>query len=258
MEPVKTTVSFSDLERKKVLVTGALGGLGKAIACALAIQGAHVIVGYRTRPQVAEQLCAQLRSLGASGADALGFDVSRYSEVQEALEGYVKVHGPITKIVNNAGVSHDSLLVRIREADIHSTIDTNLKGALYTMRALSRGLLKAREGAIVNISSVVALMGNPGQVAYSAAKAGLIGMTKSVAKELGGRGIRCNAICPGFIATDMTAELAFKEKEVYLSRIPLGRFGQPHEVSKLVLFLLSEASHYITGEVIKIDGGLYI
>ncbi|MCY4644500.1 MAG: SDR family NAD(P)-dependent oxidoreductase [Bacteriovoracales bacterium] len=249
---------FQDLKGKKVLVTGALRGIGRGVACALASNGAHVVLGYRSRPEKAQELCEALRSLGAEEAHPLRFDVSEYAQVKEALEGYVKEHGPLSGVVNNAGLSRDTLLLRLKEEEIHTLIDTNLKGSLYVIQALSRSLLKSSEVSIVNISSVIGLMGNSGQTAYAAAKAGILGMSKSVAKELGGRGIRCNAICPGFIETDMTKALDPKTKELYCSQIPLKRFGHTEDVSNLVLFLISQASSYITGEVIKIDGGIYI
>ena len=250
-------VQFQDLKGKKVLVTGALRGIGRAVAKALAMSGAEVIINYRSRPEEALEFCEELRSLGAREAHRLCFDVSHYVQVKEALTAHVQDHGPFTGIVNNAGFSRDALLLRVKEDDIHSLIDTNLKGPMYVIQALSRSLLQAPQASIVNIGSIVGLMGNSGQMVYSAAKAGLVGLTKSLAKELGKRQIRCNAVCPGFIETEMTKALDSKVKEVYLSQIPLQRLGKTDDVSNLILFLISEASSYITGEIIKIDGGLY-
>ena len=249
---------FQDLKGKKVLVTGAMRGLGLAIVESLAQNGAHIVANYRSRPEEAKKVCQKLKDLGASAADSLCFDITHYSQVKEALESYVKEHGPISGLVNNAGISRDTLILRVKEDEIHSLIDTNLKGAMYVIKSLSRSLLKVEKASIVNMSSIIGLMGNSGQMPYAAAKAGLLGVTKSVAKELGGRNIRCNAICPGFIDTEMTQALDSRVKEVYLSQIPLKRFGDPEDVANLVLFLLSEASSYMTGEVIKIDGGIYI
>lgn len=178
--------------------------------------------------------------------------------MKEALDAFIEEHGAITGLVNNAGISKDQIVLRMKEEDVAQTIDTNLKGAIMLSQVLSRSFLKAENVSVVNISSVVGLMGNPSQIAYSASKAGLIGLTKSYAKELASRNIRCNAICPGFIQTDMTDALNEKAKEAYLSQIPLNRFGDCQEVANLVSFLLSKASAYITGEVIKIDGGIYI
>ena len=249
---------FQDLAGKKVLVTGALRGIGRGVAEALASNGAHVVVNYRSRPDEAREFCDRLRSLGAGEAHPLCFDISRYSQVVEALQTHVKEHGPISGIVNNAGISRDALLLRLKEDQIHDLIDTNLKGSLYVICALGRSLLKTPEASIVNVGSIIGLMGNSGQTVYAAAKAGLLGMSKSVAKELGGRQIRCNVVCPGFIATEMTEALDPKTRELYLSQVPLNRFGSVDDVANLVLFLISQASSYITGEVIKIDGGIYI
>ena len=247
---------FPDIKGKRILVTGALGGIGRGLAQAFAANHARIAINYRSRPEEAQKFCQELRSLGAEAAYPLGFDVTNYSGVKAALEGDVKEHGPITGIVNNAGISQDRLLLQLKEDDIHSVIDTNLKGAIYVTQALGRSLLKAKGASIVNISSIIGLMGNPGQTLYAASKAGLLGMTRAVARELGSRQIRCNAICPGFIDTQMTKNLDDQLKETYLSQIPLKSFGIVDDVSNLVLFLISEASSYITGEVIRVDGGM--
>lgn len=250
---------FSDLKEKRVLVTGATRGIGKAIALGLAAQGAHLVFNYREgKEAAAEELSKELNNAGAASAVGLPFDITQYEQLSAALNDYTQNHGLITGVVNNAGISKDTLLLRLKPAEIDQIIDTNLKGAMYVTQALSRSFLKAEQVSLVNISSIVGLMGNASQAAYAASKAGLIGFTKSVAKELAAKGVRCNAICPGFIATDMTDALDDKVKEAYLSQIPLKRFGDAKEVAHLVNFLLSQASGYMTGEIIKIDGGLYI
>jgi 3-oxoacyl-[acyl-carrier protein] reductase len=178
--------------------------------------------------------------------------------MKEQVDQACKEFGPITGLVNNAGISKDTLLLRLKEEELTQILDTNLKGAILLSSYVSRYMLKAPGACIVNISSIVGLMGNTAQTAYAASKAGLIGATKSIAKELASKNIRCNALCPGFIETDMTNQLEDKAKEAYLSGIPLKRWGKAQEVAQLTAFLLSSASGYITGEVIKIDGGLYI
>lgn len=251
--------TFSDLKNKKVLVTGASRGIGLSIAKALAHQGAHIIFNYREgKEDLAKSLESELKTLGATAATALKFDVTNEEEMKEAVNNFVKEFGVIEGLVNNAGISKDTLLLRLKGSEIDSILGTNLKGAMLLTSILSRHFLKAENVSIINISSIVGLMGNSSQSAYAASKAGLIGFTKSVAKELGSRNIRTNAICPGFIATDMTDALDEKARESYFSSIPLGGFGKPEDVANLTCFLLSQASSYITGEVIKIDGGLYI
>jgi len=253
------TATFSDLKDKKILVTGATRGIGRALAESLATQGAHVVFNFREGKEAqAEELQVKLKELGASDASPLKFDITDTATMKEALETFVKEVGPITGVVNNAGISRDTLVLRLKEEELSQVLDTNLKGAIMLTQILSRSFLRAEDVSIVNISSIVGLMGNPGQIAYAASKAGMIGFTKSYAKELASKNVRCNAICPGFIATDMTDSLDEKVKESYLSSIPLNRFGSTDEVANLVSFLLSKASAYMTGNVIKIDGGLYI
>lgn len=251
--------TYSDLKNKIVLVTGASRGIGLSIAKSLAAQGAHVVFNYREgKEDIANQLSEELKTLGASKVSALKFDVTNEEEMKEAVNNFVKDNGPIEGLVNNAGISKDTLLLRLKGSEIDNILGTNLKGAMLLTSILSRHFLKAQNVSVVNISSVVGLMGNTSQSAYAASKAGLLGFTKSVAKELGSRNIRTNAICPGFIATDMTDALDEKARESYFSQIPLGNFGKTEDVANLTCFLLSQASSYITGEVIKIDGGLYI
>jgi 3-oxoacyl-[acyl-carrier protein] reductase len=252
-------VIFEDLKEKTILVTGATRGIGRAIAESLAKQGAHVVFNYREgKEEVAQKIKEELKSAGASEATAVMFDVTQTSQIKVALDTFTKEFGPISGVVNNAGISRDQLILRMKEADVDATLNTNLKGAMMVTQLLSRNFLKAKDVSIVNISSVVGLMGNAGQMAYAASKAGLIGVSKSMAKEMGSKNVRCNAICPGFIETDMTDALTDETRESYLAEIPLKRLGETQEVANLVNFLLSKASAYITGEVIKIDGGLYI
>lgn len=250
--------NYTDLKGKNILITGASRGLGRKMAKALALQKAHVVFNYRSDESSAQAFCEELLSLGASNATALLFDVTNSAQMKEAVEKFIEVFGPITGLVNNAGISKDQIVLRLKEQDVLETINTNLVSAIMLTQILSRSFLKAQDVSVVNISSIVGLMGNASQIAYSASKAGLIGFTKSYAKELASRNIRCNAICPGFITTDMTQTLDEKVKEAYLNSIPLKRMGDPEEVAELVCFLLSKASSYITGETIKIDGGLYI
>jgi 3-oxoacyl-[acyl-carrier protein] reductase len=249
--------TYHDLKDKVILVTGASRGIGKAIALALASQGSHVVFNYRGDESKAMALKEELEKAGGK-ATGLNFDVTDYEAMTKALDDFTKNVAPISGLVNNAGISKDTLLLRLKPDEISQIIDTNLKGAMMVTQALSRNFLKAQNVSIVNMSSIVGLMGNASQAAYAASKAGLIGFGKSVAKELASRNLRCNTVCPGFIQTDMTEALHDKAKEEYNKSIPLGRFGTTGEVAQLTCFLLSNASSYVTGEVIKIDGGLYI
>ncbi|MBL6990065.1 MAG: 3-oxoacyl-ACP reductase FabG [Bacteriovoracaceae bacterium] len=250
-------VNYPDLKDKNILVTGASRGIGKAIARSLATQGAHVVFNFRPEREGADQLKAELEELGGK-ATCVYFDLTNNEDIKSSLDGFVKEFGPISGLVNNAGISKDQLALRLKKEDIEHTLDVNLLGPMLVTAALSRNFLKASDVSIVNISSIVGLMGNASQASYSASKAGILGFTKSIAKELASRNIRCNAICPGFIETDMTAALHEKAKETYLAEIPLKRMGSAEEIANLTNFLLSGASSYITGEIIKIDGGLYI
>jgi 3-oxoacyl-[acyl-carrier protein] reductase len=252
------TTLYPDLKNKIVLVTGASRGIGRAIAQQLAVQGCHVVFNYRSNPDSAMAMAEELKKAGAAQVSALMFDVTDTAKMKTELDNFIATHGPITGLVNNAGISKDQLILRLKEEDVDQILDTNLKSAIMLCSILSRSFLKASDVSVINISSIVGLMGNASQVAYSASKAGLIGLTKSFAKELASRKVRCNAICPGFIETDMTNQLDDKVKEAYLSQVPLNRFGTAFEVANLVCFLLSKTSAYITGETIKIDGGLYI
>jgi 3-oxoacyl-[acyl-carrier protein] reductase len=248
---------YSDLEGKVILVTGAARGIGKSVALALAEQGAHVVFNYRGDEAKAAALKEELQSKGGK-ATGLKFDVTDYEAMTKAIDEFTKTVAPISGLVNNAGISKDTLLLRLKPDEMSSIIDTNLKGAMMVTQALSRNFLRAENVSIVHMGSIVGVMGNASQAAYAASKAGLIGFSKSVAKELASRNLRSNVICPGFIQTDMTDALNEKAKEEYNKSIPLGRFGTTEEVANLTCFLLSRASGYMTGEVIKIDGGLYI
>lgn len=250
-------IIYPDLENKTILLTGATRGIGRAIALSLAAQKASVVFNYRKHSDLVTSLVQEIEQLGGK-ATALEFDINDSEKYKAELDSYMKENGPIEGLINNAGISKDSLVMRLKEDDLSNILDTNLKSAIMLTSYLSRNFLKAKNVSVVNVSSVVGLMGNVSQTAYAASKAGLIGFTKSFAKELASRNIRCNAIAPGFIETDMTNELTDKAKEEYFGHIPLKRFGSVEEVSNLVNFLLSNASAYITGEVIKIDGGLYI
>jgi 3-oxoacyl-[acyl-carrier protein] reductase len=250
---------FTDLREKVVLVTGTTRGIGRSLALSLAKQGSHVVFNYRpSQEEWAKKFQEELKGFGAKNASSLMFDVTDENQIKNAIDTYLKGNPPISGLVNNAGISKDQLFFRLKKEDLDKTLDTNLKGAMLVTAALSRSFLKAENVSIINISSIVGLMGNPSQVSYSASKAGLIGFTKSYAKEMASRGIRCNALCPGFIETDMTSTLDEKARTSYLSSIPLKRMGNVEDVASMACFLLSGASSYITGEIIKIDGGLYI
>lgn len=252
-----TIATYHDLKDKVILVTGAARGIGKAIALELSAQGAHVVFNYRGDEAKAAALKEEIVAKGGK-ATGLKFDVTDYEAMTKAIDDFTKTVGPISGLVNNAGISKDTLLLRLKPDEISSIIDTNLKGAMMVTQALTRNFLKAENVSIVHMSSIVGLMGNASQAAYAASKAGLIGFSKSVAKELASRNVRSNVICPGFIQTEMTDALNEKVKEEYNKAIPLGRFGSSEEISNLTCFLLSKASSYVTGETIKIDGGMYI
>ena len=248
--------SFDDLKEKTILVTGATRGIGRAIVQSLASQGASIAFNFREgSEEKADSLAKELLSKGATKAIPTMFDVTNAEQMKNAVDQLLKTEGAVHGLVNNAGIAQDQLMLRLNEKDIDKMLNTNLKSALLLTQMLSRNFLKQGGASVVNISSVIGLMGNPGQVTYAASKAGIIGFTKSLAREMGGKNLRCNAVCPGFILTDMTKKL---DQEVYLEQIPLKKMGQPEDVAQLTCFLLSSASSYITGEIIKIDGGLYI
>jgi 3-oxoacyl-[acyl-carrier protein] reductase len=239
------------------LVTGASRGLGAAIAEKLARDGYTVALNFASNEAKAAALKAKIEAAGGS-AELARFDVSKSSEVDAAVEELTKKHGPVQVLVANAGITVDSLLMRLKDEDLDRTLDIDLKGAIFCVRAASRGMMKARNGAVILISSVVGEMGNAGQSAYAAAKAGLIGFSKSIAKELASRNIRCNVIAPGYIQTDMTGALTEVQKEAILRSIPLGSFGAPQDIADTVSFLASPSARYITGQVLGVNGGMYI
>ena len=240
-----------DLSGQVALVTGASRGIGRAVALLLAAAGAKVVVNYRSDAAAAAAVVAEIGAAGGS-AVALGFDVADEAAVKAAFENIAASCGRLDILVNNAGVSRDNLLLRFKAEDFNLMIDTNLKGAFHCTQQAARLMLKQRSGAIVNISSIIGLSGNAGQSIYAATKAGLIALTRSLAKELGSRGIRVNAVAPGLIATEMSCDAALPEGV----SIPLGRSGRAEEVADAVLFLVSDLSRYITGQVIVVDGGL--
>lgn len=244
-------------EKRLALVTGASRGIGAAIALRLAKENFHVLLNYSSSEKRAQEVLEQIHHFGGTG-ELCGFDVSKPEQVDEKFELIAKAKKPLHVLVNNAGITIDSLLLRMKNEDLDKTLSIDLKGAIYCTRAASRIMMKERQGSIIQISSLVGESGNAGQSAYAAAKAGLIGFSKSVAKELGSRQIRVNVITPGFISTEMTEGLTDAQKEAILRTVPLGFFGAPEDVSSLVAFLASPTSRYITGQVIGVNGGMYM
>jgi 3-oxoacyl-[acyl-carrier protein] reductase len=237
---------FSSLDGRTALVTGGSRGIGQAIAAELARAGADVVIGYRSGGEEAEGVAGEL------GCRAVQADVSKAEEAKRLVEEA----GDVEVLVNNAGVTRDGLLARMSDEDWHTVLDTNLGGTFNTCRAAIRGMMKRRSGAIVNVSSIVGVHGNPGQTNYSASKAGIIGFTKALARELGSRGVRANVVAPGYISTRLTTELPEELQQAMLANTPLGRFGDPDDVAGAVRFLCSDAAAFITGEVLLVDGGL--
>ncbi|PLZ98284.1 3-oxoacyl-[acyl-carrier-protein] reductase [Fischerella thermalis CCMEE 5268] len=245
--------NLQTLQGKVAIVTGASRGIGRAIARELAKFGASVVVNYASSSQAADELVSEITQAGGS-AIALAADVSKEEQVDALINAAIKKFNRLDILVNNAGITRDTLLLRMKLADWQAVIDLNLTGVFLCTRAASKIMLKQRSGRIINITSVAGLMGNPGQANYSAAKAGVIGFTKTVAKELASRGITVNAVAPGFIATDMTSNL---DAEGILKYIPLGRYGQPEDIAGMVRFLAADpAAGYITGQVFNVDGGM--
>ena len=240
---------------KTAVVTGGSRGIGRAICLELAAQGANIVLCYAGNAQAAEETAAACEALGAK-ALAVKCDVANAEEVKTLMDAAVAAFGRIDVLVNNAGITRDGLLMTMKEEAFDAVLDTNLKGTFLAMRAVTRTMMKQRYGRIVNLSSVVGLRGNAGQVNYSASKAGVIGMTKSAAKELASRGITVNAVAPGFIDTDMTAILPENARTSLLTEISAGRLGAAEEVAKAVAFLASDDAAYITGQVLAVDGGM--
>lgn len=243
------------LKGKTAVITGASRGIGRAIALQMAQQGAHVAIIYTSNTAAAEEVCGQARDFGVN-AKIYRCDVADFEESKNVCANILADFGSVDILVNNAGMAKDNLLLRMSEADFDAVIDVNLKGTFYFIKHLSRSILKSKAGRIINISSVAGMMGNVGQANYSAAKAGVIGLTKTMAKEFAGRNVTCNVIAPGFIETDMTAALPQAVKDYVGTAVPLKRMGTADEVANAVLFLASDLSSYITGEVIRVDGGL--
>ena len=245
------------LTGKNALVTGAGRRIGKAIALELAAKGAFVIVNYNGSKEAAEQTVAEIK---AAGGDAIAYQcsVSDYEACGAMITALIKEYAHIDILVNNAGITRDGLLMKMSEEDFDAVINTNLKGCFNTIRHMSRYFLKQRAGKIINISSVSGILGNAGQANYSASKAGVIGLTKAVARELASRGINVNAVAPGFVETDMTDALSDSVKENLKSQIPLGKIGHPQDIAKAVAFLASPDANYITGQVLSVDGGMAI
>lgn len=243
------------LENKVALVTGASRGIGRAIALRLAKDGAAVIVNYNGSKEKAEAVVKEIEEAGGK-AESYQCSVADFAGVEEMMKYVIKTYGRIDILVNNAGITRDGLLMAMSEADFDAVIDTNLKGAFNCMRHVARQMIKQRGGRIINISSISGVMGNAGQMNYAASKAGVIGMTKTAARELAGRGITVNAIAPGFITTDMTDVLSDSVKEGLLAQIPMKAMGEPADIAGTAAFLASDDAKYITGQVINVNGGM--
>ena len=242
-------------EKKVAIVTGASRGIGKAIALELARQGAFVIINYNGSKEKAEEVLEKIRHEGGDGA-VYQCNVADFEVCKMFIQDVVSTYGSIDILVNNAGITKDGLLMRMSEADFSDVVDVNLKGTFHCIHHVTRPMLKQKHGRIINLASVVGIHGNAGQINYAASKAGIIGMTKSAAKELASRHITVNAIAPGFIQTDMTDILSEQVKEGAKTQIPMGTFGQPEDVAKAVAFLASDDAGYITGHVLCVDGGM--
>lgn len=245
------------LEGKVALVTGASRGIGRAIALELARAGADVAVNYAGSEQAAEETVQAIQALGRR-AFKVKANVGAAAEAEQMTAQVLETFGRIDILVNNAGITRDNLIMRMKEEEFDQVIETNLKGVFNCLKAVTRPMMKQRSGRIINISSVVGALGNPGQANYVAAKAGVIGLTKAAAKELSSRGITVNAVAPGFIVTDMTDKLSEDQKSGLMGQIPLARLGQPEDIARVVRFLASDDASYMTGQTLHVDGGMYM
>ena len=243
------------MQGKTAIVTGAAKGIGRAIALKLASKGANIVLNYRSSEEKAIEVEQEIKSLGVEVLRVKG-DISVLSDVENLINSAKEKFGTIDIMVNNAGITKDNLILRMKEEDFDSVIDVNLKGVFNCLKTITPIMVKQKKGKIINLSSVVGVSGNAGQVNYAASKAGVIGMTKSLAKEVGSRGITVNAVAPGFIETDMTEVLGDKLKDEAKKGIPLKRLGTPEDVANVVSFLASEEGNYVTGQVINVDGGM--
>jgi 3-oxoacyl-[acyl-carrier protein] reductase len=246
---------MTDLSGQVAVVTGSGRGIGRAIAIALGERGCRLVVNYRSGAERAAVVQADLEALGVE-VISVQADVSRAEEAQRLIDRALEAYGAVDILVSNAGITRDNILMRMSEEDWCAVLDTNLTGAFHCIKAVQRPMLRRRSGRIITIGSVVGLLGNVGQANYAAAKAGLVGLTKSVARELGSRGITANLVAPGFIDTEMTASLPEAVLQQALSRVALGRIGRPEDVAAAVTFLASDAAAYITGQVLCVDGGM--
>lgn len=243
------------LKGKTAIITGAGRGIGKAIALKLTHLGANIVINDIPSSVDADKTAEEINSNGGNAIVCKG-DVRSQQDVEQVIQAAVDKYGSVDILINNAGITRDTLIMRMTEKDWDDVLDINLKGTFNCIKAATKVMMKQRSGKIVNLASVVGVMGNAGQANYSASKAGIIGLTKSTAKELGSRGINCNAVAPGFIQSDMTDKLTDSVKEEYAKNIPLKRFGTPEDVADVVAFLVSDEAKYITGQVLHIDGGL--